>query len=41
MHYRTFPVLAQNADLFVESLKEYAPGCTPLVMEPNEMRVLD
>ena len=41
MHYRTFPVLAQNADLFVESLKKYAPDCTPLVMEPNEMRVLD
>ena len=41
MHYRTFPVLAQNADLFVESLKTYAPSCRPLVMEPNEMTVLD
>ena len=41
MHYRTFPVLAQNADLFVESLKEFAPVCRPLVIEPNEMVVLD
>ena len=41
MHYRTFPVLAQNADLFVESLKEFAPNCRPLVIEPNEMVVLD
>lgn len=41
IHYKTFPVLAQNADAFVEALKEHAPECRPLVMNPGEMVVLD
>ena len=41
IHYKTFPVLAQNADAFVEALKECAPGCRPLVMNPGDMVVLD
>ena len=41
MHYKTFPVLAQSADAFVEALKECAPNCRPLVMNPGDMVVLD
>jgi hypothetical protein len=35
IHYATCPILAPNADAFVEALKEKAPACRPFVMQPN------
>ena len=41
IHYATFPVLAPDADAFVEALREKAPHCRPFVMRPNTSAVLD
>ena len=41
IHYATFPVLAPNADAFVQALAEKAPDCRPFVMEPNSSAMLD
>lgn len=38
MHYRTFPVLAQSADAFLDALKKAAPGVETWVPEPGESR---
>ena len=36
MHYKTFPILEQNADRFVELAAEEAPDIEVIVMEPGE-----
>lgn len=36
MHYKTFPVLAQTADVFVEALKKKAPIVKVVVLKPGE-----
>ena len=41
IHYATFPVLAPDAEAFVEALREKAPHCRPFVMRPNTSAVLD
>ncbi|NLJ80689.1 MAG: metal-dependent hydrolase [Firmicutes bacterium] len=37
MHYKTFPVLEQNADQFVRLAKEKAPSVEVKVLEPGEI----
>lgn len=36
MHYRTFPILAQNADEFVRGAREHAPQTAIKVIDPGE-----
>ena len=36
MHYKTFPVLAQSAEEFVEKVKEKAPETRVVVLKPGE-----
>ncbi len=40
MHYRTFPVLEQSADRFVQLAKEIAPDVEIIVLEPGQEYVL-
>jgi len=40
MHYKTFPVLAQTADAFVEALKKKAPIVKVAVLKPGESHQL-
>jgi len=41
MHYKTFPILEQNADRFVQLAKEIAPDVEVVVLEPGEVYDLD
>jgi len=36
MHYKTFPVLAQSADEFANSVREKMPKVKVVVLNPNE-----
>jgi len=36
MHYKTFPILEQSAERFVELAKKEAPGVEVIVMEPGQ-----
>lgn len=36
MHYKTFPMLEQSADRFVEMAKKEAPGVEVIVLEPGQ-----
>jgi L-ascorbate metabolism protein UlaG (beta-lactamase superfamily) len=36
MHYKTFPVLAQSADEFVEKVKKKAPKVKVVVLNSGE-----
>jgi len=36
MHYATFPVLEQNADKFVELVREKSPETKVIVLKPGE-----
>lgn len=36
MHYKTFPILEQSADSFVELAKKEAPGVEIVVLEPGQ-----
>ena len=36
MHYRTFPILEQDAKRFAELAKKEAPGVEVIVLEPGE-----
>ncbi|MFH1775124.1 MAG: metal-dependent hydrolase [Chloroflexota bacterium] len=40
MHYKTFPVLEQSADRFVELAKKAAPGVEVIVLEPGQEQAL-
>lgn len=40
IHYGTFPVLAPDAGLFVESLRAEAPSCRAVVLAPGESVML-
>jgi len=41
MHYKTFPVLEQSADRFVQLAKSETPSVKVVVLEPGEEFVLD
>jgi len=36
MHYKTFPVLEQNADKFVDEVKKITPEVKVVVLKPGE-----
>jgi L-ascorbate metabolism protein UlaG (beta-lactamase superfamily) len=36
MHYRTFPILEQDAARFVSLVKEKTPGVEVIVLEPGQ-----
>ena len=36
MHYKTWPLLEQSADTFVELAKKEAPGVEIVVLEPGQ-----
>ena len=40
MHYKTFPVLEQSADAFVDELARIAPACRPVILYPGETKEL-
>jgi hypothetical protein len=37
MHFKTFPVLEQDAQRFVQEAKKHAPTVTVIVLEPGEV----
>ena len=41
MHYKTFPILEQNADRFVKLAKEIAPDVEIIVLEPGQDYTLE
>lgn len=41
MHYKTFPILEQNADRFVQLAKEIAPDVEIIVLEPGQTYTLE
>ncbi len=41
MHYKTFPILEQNADRFVELAKQIAPEVEVIVLEPGQTYTLE
>ncbi len=41
MHYKTFPILEQNADRFVELAKDIAPDVEIIVLEPGQSYILE
>ncbi|RLB20381.1 MAG: hypothetical protein DRG73_10310, partial [Deltaproteobacteria bacterium] len=40
MHYKTFPILEQNASSFVEIMEKEAPNIEVIVLDPGEEYIL-
>ena len=41
IHYKTFPILEQSADRFVELAKKVAPKIKVIVLQPGESYILE